>query len=65
MAFDKRGERERCHAPLTCEREAWIGLYECPCYTDCAGELAPACPNCGRELERRPRPRPQSEVAVA
>jgi len=48
---------ERCHFPLPPDSpDARICSYECTFCAGCAdGELAGTCPNCGGDLQRRPR----------
>ena len=48
---------ERCQADLPADSsEARICSYECTWCASCAdGELGGRCPNCGGELQARPR----------
>jgi hypothetical protein len=48
---------ERCEAPLAADSaDARICSFECTfCATCTDGELAGVCPNCGGELQPRPR----------
>ena len=48
---------ERCEAPLPADSaDARICSFECTWCATCAdGELAGTCPNCGGELQTRPR----------
>ena len=48
---------ERCEAPLPVDSaDARICSFECTWCASCAdGELAGVCPNCGGELQARPK----------
>lgn len=46
---------ERCEAPLDDAGPAFICSFECTFCDRCMAELGGACPNCGGELNRRPR----------
>jgi len=59
MALEMRNECERCHATLTREGEACICVYECTFCPACSDAMRHVCPNCGGELVRRPRAKPQ------
>jgi hypothetical protein len=59
MALQMRGECEHCHAGLAPDGEAYICVHECTFCADCSNAMHHVCPNCGGELVRRPRPKPQ------
>lgn len=46
---------ERCYTPLAPDGEAFICSYECTFCSECAQKLSRCCPNCGGELNERPR----------
>lgn len=56
MTLEMRNKCERCGAGLAVGDAAWICVHECTFCQDCAEALRHACPNCGGELVRRPRP---------
>jgi hypothetical protein len=55
--LEMRAACERCEAPLAEDSaDARICSFECTWCATCAdGELAGVCPNCGGELQPRPR----------
>ena len=55
--LEMRDACERCQAPLPADSaDARICSYECTFCAACVdGPLAGACPNCGGELQPRPR----------
>ena len=55
--LEMRPACERCETPLADDSpDARICSFECTWCATCAdGELAGACPNCGGELQPRPR----------
>jgi len=55
--LEMRPACERCEAPLADDAsDARICSFECTFCATCAdGELAGVCPNCGGELQPRPR----------
>ena len=55
--LEMRAACERCEAPLPEDAaDARICSFECTWCATCAdGELAGVCPNCGGELQPRPR----------
>jgi hypothetical protein len=57
MALLMKSECERCNAPLPLDTaQARICSYECTFCASCAdGALGGGCPNCGGELQPRPR----------
>ena len=57
MALEMRGSCERCERALAAHDEAYICTFECTFCADCTAAMGNACPNCGGELVRRPRPR--------
>lgn len=56
MALDMRGECEACHAGLAPGDEAYICVHECTFCPRYAAGFGYACPRCGGEQVRRPRP---------
>jgi len=54
--LDLRPGCEHCDRNLPPDREgAWICTFECTWCTSCAATLAHVCPNCGGDLQPRPR----------
>ncbi len=62
MGLEMRPECERCGGRLEAG-SAFICSYECTFCGGCAREMDHVCPNCGGELVRRPRRRPEGEQA--
>ena len=60
MSLEMRTECERCGTALVAEGLAFICSYECTFCARCAAEMDLICPNCGGELEERPRRSPQA-----
>jgi hypothetical protein len=60
MALEMRDRCEHCHTPLARDGEAWICVYECTFCHECSSAMRQVCRNCGGELVRRPRAKPQS-----
>jgi hypothetical protein len=58
MALRMKDVCEKCGAGLMPEAGAYICVYECTFCPPCTREMRAACPNCGGELVRRPRPKP-------
>ena len=56
MALQMKEGCERCGRALARDAEAHICIYECTFCSDCTAAMSAACPNCGGELVRRPRP---------
>jgi hypothetical protein len=52
-----KGSCERCLIPLAQSADAAICSYECTFCTACTEALRGVCPNCGGELQPRPRRR--------
>lgn len=59
MALEMRAECEHCEAALGLMDIAYICSYECTFCADCTRRLDAACPNCGGELQPRPRRMPR------
>jgi hypothetical protein len=56
MPLEMRPICERCETALTEDSpKARICSYECTFCTDCADAMHGRCPNCGGELQPRPR----------
>jgi hypothetical protein len=56
MPLEMRGLCEKCAAPLTQDSaDARICSYECTFCASCAEAMSGRCPNCGGELDSRPR----------
>lgn len=54
--LDLRPGCEHCDRDLPPDEEgAWICTFECTWCTSCAEALARVCPNCGGDLQPRPR----------
>ena len=64
MPLEMRPACERCEAPLAHDAEAHICSYECTFCTACTQTMSGICPNCGGELVRRPRRRPEARDAA-
>lgn len=61
MALVMKPSCEKCETGLPADLEAYICSYECTFCRDCTKGLEHRCPNCGGELVRRPRRRPDPE----
>lgn len=56
MPLEMREACERCAAPLPKESaDARICSYECTFCAHCAETMDSRCPNCGGDLQTRPR----------
>ena len=55
MTLEMKPECERCGAALSAGGPTFICSFECTFCDDCVQTLDRICPNCGGELERRPR----------
>ena len=55
MALEMKTECERCSQTLDHDSEVWICSYECTFCSPCADKMKTRCPNCGGNLQRRPR----------
>ena len=65
MPLEMRPACERCEAPLAPDAEAHICSYECTFCAACTQAMSSICPNCGGELVRRPRRRPNEQDAAS
>lgn len=60
MALEMRPHCEKCSKVLSQDAsEAYICSYECTWCGPCAETLRHICPNCGGDLQLRPRRRKQ------
>jgi hypothetical protein len=59
MALEMRARCERCGGALAFEEAAFICSFECTFCPPCAQAMQGTCPNCGGELQPRPRRRPR------
>lgn len=57
MALAMKSACERCQSQLAPQVDAYICSFECTYCPTCAKALDGACPNCGGEILRRPRPK--------
>ena len=57
MALQLKSLCERCGQGIAPSDKAYICVYECTFCHACTLWLGFACPNCGGELVRRPRPK--------
>ncbi|MFQ5761204.1 MAG: DUF1272 domain-containing protein [Acidiferrobacterales bacterium] len=55
MALEMRKRCEKCDANIDADGEAYICSYECTFCANCAADMKHVCPNCGGELQQRPR----------
>jgi len=56
MALEMRAKCETCETPLTPDSgNARICSYECTFCASCSEKTGGRCPNCGGELQPRPR----------
>ncbi len=55
MPLEMRTECERCQTPTPPHGAACICSYECTFCPTCTYALKSVCPNCGGELQPRPR----------
>ncbi len=56
MSLEMKEKCGSCEAALEQDGEAYICSHECTYCGDCAGNTHNmTCPNCGGELQRRPR----------
>ncbi len=56
MALEMRAACEKCAAPLAPDTgDARICSYECTFCASCGDAMGGRCPNCGGELQPRPR----------
>ncbi len=56
MPLEMRDKCEKCSKPLAMDSaDARICSYECTFCADCADAMSGRCPNCGGELQQRPR----------
>ena len=66
MSLVMKSECEKCDRPLPlASPDARICSYECTFCATCAAALAGTCPNCGGELQPRPRRDHQLDVPAA
>jgi hypothetical protein len=65
MALEMRSSCEKCGKALAPQSEAYICVFECTFCDACAREMSAVCPNCGGELVRRPRRRPETGESCA
>lgn len=57
MSLQLKSHCERCGQEIGSNDKAYICVYECTFCHACTLWLGFACPNCGGELVRRPRPK--------
>lgn len=55
MGLQMKPNCEKCGAVLPFLASAFICSYECTFCETCASEMQRRCPNCGGELQQRPR----------
>ena len=56
MPLEMRNKCEKCETPLAPDSgEARICSYECTFCASCSDAMGGLCPNCGGELQKRPR----------
>ncbi len=56
MPLEMRDKCEKCEMPLATDSgEARICSYECTFCVPCTDAMEGRCPNCGGELQTRPR----------
>jgi len=55
MALEMKTWCEICGRDLAADSEAYVCSYECTYCEKCSANLKGVCPNCGGELNRRPR----------
>ena len=55
MALEMRPICERCQQALPMDGDAFICSYECTFCPTCTEEMKSICPNCGGELQERPK----------
>ena len=55
MSLEMREERERCEFALPQAGPAFVCRYGCAFCTGCMVGMDHGCPNCSRDLVRRPR----------
>jgi hypothetical protein len=66
MSLTMKSECEKCDVPLPLDSpDARICSYECTFCASCASAMGGRCPNCGGELEPRPRREHPIEVPPA
>jgi hypothetical protein len=56
MPLEMRDKCEKCETPLAMDSaDARICSYECTFCASCTDAMSGRCPNCGGELQPRPR----------
>jgi len=55
MPLQMKPNCEKCGAALPLLASAFICSYECTFCEKCADEMKRRCPNCGGDLQQRPR----------